>query len=226
MPRYGFGLALALALTACTTGGGAGTRPGPSATLPPATHDERTIETALVTAADLGPPWVDRDTVHQVGTNELCPGQQNAAARAPARASAKRRMTEGTKPTAAIAWFAVRAYTPADTDTWRDAFIAAARACPSWRSAEGAYVELTLVPPPAVVGADETLAHLERGYADQTKKTLQYVRHYYEARSGRVVSALELAYVPPRSDPRGVDMTTSAALLEEQVAKVRGAFRI
>lgn len=237
MRRYGIGTALALVLAAC--GGGAATDPGarpapsatpspsPTPTLPPVAEDKKLVKAALLTSAELGKPWVTPKNVNRAKTTkgELCPGQKAAATLAKARAQEIRAMTEGTKQGAPIASFGVRAYAFGAEGKWRDAFAAADKGCASWTAAEGTYVTLeTITAPPAIAGADEVAAHIERVYADKTKKTLYYVRHYYEARTGRVVTSLEYAYIQPKSDPTGKDMTKSAGLVAEQVAKVKATF--
>ena len=226
-----------VAVTGCGSSGGQGTRPtptqslsptpSPTPTLPTVAADAASVKKAVVTAADLGTPWVQPKVVNQAAgaTGELCPGQDNARTIAKPRAQAQRKLTHGTKPTADIGSFSVRTYAFGQEQKWRDAFTAADRGCASWKSAEGAYVELeTIATPPTVAGADEVMAHIERVYADKSKKTLYYVRHFYEARVGRVVVSFELAYVQPKSDPTGKDMTRSAALLAKQVAKAKATF--
>ena len=234
MRRYGTGLAIALALTACGgSGGSPGAQPSPSETasptptLPSVGQDKKLVKRAVVTAAELGKPWVQPKEVNKtkVKKGELCPGQANSMTIAPPRADDVRRLTEGTKPAAPIASFGVRAYAFGEEQKWRDAFAAADKGCASWKSAEGAHVTLeTIADPPVIAGADEVLVHIERVYADKTKKTLYYVRHYWEARIGRIVATVELAYIQPKSDPTGKDLDHSAPLVVQQVAKAKATF--
>ena len=238
MRRNVTGLALALTLTACGGAGDPATQPSPAPTtatpsptptptLPAVAEDKKLAAEALVTAADLGKPWVVQKKVNTAknAKGELCPGQPNAREIVKPRAQEARFFTEGGKAGAAIASFRVRTHAFGQEQQWRDAVAASQQGCRSWTSAEKLYVELEPVAsPPAVEGADEVLVHVERIYADKTKQTLHYVRHYYEARTGRVVTSFELAYVQPKSDPTGSDLTKSAALLEKQIAKTRQAF--
>jgi hypothetical protein len=239
MRRFGTRVAacaLVLALPACGGGSKPSTSPTPSQTqtpsptptLPSVTADKAAVKKALVSVKDLGKPWfLPKSGVNHVKATEghLCPGQKNASARNKARAEASRQMTEGKQTGAAIGSFTVRAYGFDNEQKWRDAFAAADKACKSWKAVEGTYVTLeTIASPPAVDGADEVLAHIERIYAERTHKTLYYVRHYYEVRTGRIVTAFEYAYIQPKSDPTGKDMTKSAKLLAEQVAKTRQTF--
>jgi hypothetical protein len=233
-------LALVLAVPACGGGGGepearpsatqttVSPTPSPTPTLPPVATDKAAVKKAVVTAADLGKPWVEPKAVNtqkQQEKGDLCPGQKSSKVLYKPRASEARRLTEGTKAGAAIGSFAVRTYGFGFEEKWRAAFEKAARGCKAYRSPEGTYVTTEIVASlPAVDGADEVLLQIERIYADKTKKTLYYVRHYYEARSDRYVSSFELAYVQPKGDPTGKDTKKSAALLAEQVAKTRKTF--
>lgn len=243
MRTYGTTVAaatLALALTACGGGGGtpdaqpspsqtsATPSPSPTPTLPPLAADKAALKKAVVTAADLGKPWVQPKSVNEQKQQEkgdLCPRQKAPRVLYKARASEARRLTKGTQQGAAIGSFAVRAYVLAFEEKWRDAFAEAAAGCEAYKSLDGTYVTLDVIDaPPAVAGADEVLAYIERVYADKGHKNLYYVRHYYEARTDRYVSSFEYAYVQPKSDPTGKDMTASAKLLAKQVAKTRKTF--
>ena len=241
MGRYGIRVALALTLALAACGGSAGNdggpdgtgaapsvspSPSPTPTLPSAAADKKLAKAALLTAAELGKPWIEPKAVNTAkGTKgEACPGQKNSLKLNPARADASRDMTEGKQQGAAIGSFGIRAYGFGNEQKWRDSFAATAKGCASWKAAEGTFVTLDVVTPPAVEGADEVLAHIERIYADKTKKKLYYVRHWYEARTGRVVTAFEYAYIQPKSDPTGKDMAKSAKLLAKQVAKTVKTF--
>lgn len=237
MRRYGIRVALALALTATACGGSASTEggggnatpstsPSPTPTVPPVATDKKLAKRAILTVADLGKPWVAPKSVSKVetGKGELCPGHKNSVALNKPRADSSRYFTKGTKPGAAIAGYTVRVYGLGNEAKWRDSFTTASTSCPSWKAAEGTFVTLEMVTAPAIAGADEVLAHVERIYADKTKKTLHYVRHWIEARTGRVVTAFEHAYIQPKSDPTGSDLTASVALAAKQVAKVRTTF--
>lgn len=228
-------LALTLALTACGSAdpgpvtGQLSERPTPTPTLPAVPEDELKAEAALLTAAELGKPWVAPKKVSQTknAKGERCPGQRKATAILEPRAIATVRMTKGTKAGADIGSFEVRTYGTGQEQAIRDAAAASAKGCASWTSAEKLYVELESVTPPTVAGVDEVVAaDIERVYADKTKEVLHYVRHYYEARTGRVVTMVELAYVQPKSDPTGADLTASTALLAKQVAKTKATFGI
>jgi hypothetical protein len=203
--------------------------PSPTPTLPTVAQDKATAKKAVVTAADLGKPWVTPKAVNQAKQKEkgdLCPGQPNARTVHKPRASASLNHTEGSKAGAAIGSYAVRTYGFGDKQKWLDALDETHRGCTKWTSLEKLYVELEVVAAPAIPGADEVVLHIERIYADKTRKTLHYVRHYYEAWTERVVSSFEYAYIQPKSDPTGKDLTTSSELFAKQVAKTRETFGI
>ncbi|HEX8002124.1 MAG TPA: hypothetical protein VF519_05465 [Mycobacteriales bacterium] len=227
--------ALVLALAAACGGGGtpaASPTPSPSATpsptptLPPVASDEAAVKKVLVTAADLGKPWVVPAKVNTTSTakGELCPGKPNEQKRVPSRAFAKVSMTEGTKAGAAIASFEVRAFDPAKLDAYRDAFAAATKACAAYASLEKTYVTTEDVTAPAVAGTDWAVARLERVYMDSSRKKLYYVRQTIKAGVGRGVVSLEHAFVQSAADPTGADFTRTAALLEKQVTKAGTTF--
>lgn len=238
IPRTLVAPLLAVALAACGGGGGdttpraSGTpatteTPSPTPTLPTKAEDAKLVKSALVTPADLGKPWVQPKAVNQttLGKEELCPGKPNDVARAKPRASAKVSMTQGTKPGATISTFRVRTLEPGGVEAWHAALAAAQKACASWKAAEGNFVVLTpLKSPVAVEGADEVLGQSEHVYADAKHTQLQYARHVLYARTGRVVSMCELAFLTPKTDPKGLDYTPTAKLLGKQVAKVKTTF--
>lgn len=225
-------LALLLALTAACGGGGgepaasptpsATPSPTPTPTLPPVATDTAAVKAAIVTAADVGSPWVAQAKVNRTQTakGELCPGKKNEQSRVAPRATASVKMTEGTKEGAAIASFDVHAYDPAVVEQYKAAFAAASKDCAAYTAIEKTYVTTEDVAPPAVAGTDWVVARLERVYADSSRKQLYYVRQTVKAGVGRGVVALEHAFVQPKSDPTGADFTKTAALVTKQVDKL------
>jgi hypothetical protein len=208
------------------------TPPATSASLTPTppsvAADAATATAALVTAAELGTPWVHPKQVSRVkvGKDELCPGHPSDIALAKPRAVARTALTEGTKRGATIASFVVRVLEPGQSDAWRAAVLTAERGCLLWKAAEGNYVTLTVLDPRvSVPAADDVVGHIERVYAEATHRTLLYVRQVLEVRSGRVVTTLELAFVTSAADPTGKDFTKTARLLTKQAAKAQSAFR-
>lgn len=225
--------ALVLAtVTACGGGGGtpaaspspttASPTPSPTPTLPPVATDTAAVKAAIVTAADLGTPWVTPKEVNRAATKkgELCPGKKNEQSRVAPRATASVQMTEGTKAGAAIASFDVHAFDPARIEAYRAAFAAATKDCATFTAIENTYVTVEDVAAPAIAGVDWSVARIERIYADSSRKQLYYVRQTIKAGVGRSVVALEHAFVQPKTDPTGADFTKTARLLTKQVDKV------
>ena len=227
-------VAVLVAATAC--GGGADPSPAaspapstasptPTPTLPPVATDEASVKAVLVTAAELGAPWVSADKVNQTQTKkgELCPGKPDEQTRVEPRATASTRMTAGKQEGAAIASFHVRAFDPARIAEYRAAFAAASKDCAAYTSLEKLYVTTEDVAAPAVAGADWAVARLERVYADSSRKQIHYVRQTVKAGVGRTVVSLEHAFIQPRSDPTGADFAVTTTLVTKQVAKVVAA---
>jgi hypothetical protein len=228
-------LLLAAALTACSSGSPSSAptpspsspTPSPTPTLPTAAADKVLAKAALITAAELGKPWIEPKSVNRVKTKagNLCPGKPGSEKLEKPRAVVTKQMTEGSKTGAAIGSFGVRTFAYGQEAAWRAAVAKAENACLSWKAVEGNYVTLQrIASPPAVAGADEVLAHVERIWADAAHKTLQYVRHWIEARVGRIVCVLEYAFLVPKTDPTGKDLTKTVGLLEKQVAKAAAKF--
>jgi len=228
---------LAVLLATATACGGGGAKPeatpapsttsptpSPTPTLPPVAVDTAAVKAALVTSPEVGSVWVTPKSVNKTKTakGELCPGKKNEITRVKPRASATVQMTEGTKTGAAIASFSVHAFDPALVAGFTAAFDAANTDCAAYTSLEKTYVTTETVTAPAVQGADEVLARLERIYADSSKKTLHYVRQTLTVRVGaRTFVVLEHAFIQSKADPTGADFAKTVALVQKQVAKVR-----
>jgi hypothetical protein len=205
------------------------TTPSPTPTLPPVATDKAAVKAALVHATDLGKPWVEPKSVNRTKTakGDLCPGKKADQLRVPSRATADVSMTEGTKQGAAIASYSAFAYDPAKLAAWRTAFATATKDCASYKAPEGTYV-VTSTPAAAVTvsGADAVLVRLERIYAEAAHKTLYYVRQTLKCVVGRYVVTIEHAFIQPKTDPTGADLTKTVTLMEKQVAKARAAFAL
>lgn len=201
--------------------------PSPTPTLPTAAADNATAKAALLTAAELGKPWVQPKSVNKVkgGKGELCPGHPNEAKIADPRGEQTRQFTEGKQVGASILSLTIWTYPFGSAQKWRDAVVASNKACSAWKAVEGNYVVLTrMAAPPSIAGADEVLGHYERVYADAKHRTLQYVRQIVEARFGRVVVYAEYAFLTDKKDPTGSDTAKLAALLTKAVAKAAPKF--
>ncbi|MDX6274051.1 MAG: hypothetical protein QOJ92_1261 [Frankiales bacterium] len=241
MNRYRSGsLRAAVLLLACSLvgacGGGSAPKsdaskptptPSPSYTLPTLAADKAAVKLAIVTAADLGSPWIQPKKINQTkgskGKSELCPGHLSASVVVPPRATADAQLTEGSKAGATIGSFVVSAYAPDRIDAWRTAHNDVEAHCLHWKAAEGNYDVITPVNDVTVPGADEVLARIERVYADAKSTQLQYVRQVVAARVGRVVCNLQRAYLTTKADPTGKDFTETVRLVEIQLKKAVAA---
>lgn len=230
MTHSGRWAAAALAVAVLTSCGGSSDSQAPTRsrtpTVPAVAQDLELAKKALVTPADLGTPWVEPKKVNNAGgkEGEACKGQPSAKSISKPRASQRVDMTDGTKKGAAIGSFEVRTLEPGGDKAWRDAFVAETKGCATATSPDGTFTTWDIVGAPTVPGSDDVVARIERVYADKSRSKLIYVRHTYEARSGRVISYLSYAYIQPASDPTGGDLTKSVGLLIHQVAKARATF--
>jgi hypothetical protein len=226
--RVSVTLAAVVVTAAC--GGGSDSsakpKPSPTPTLPTVAADVAAVKAAVVTPADLGKPWVQPEKVNTVKGNKdagkslLCPPKQlTAFEMVPPRAHASVNLTLGTKTGADIASFDVYTYLFSSLSDLRAAVMTAETACAQWKAVEGNYVVLTPVSGLTVTGAEEVLAHIERVYADARHTQLQYVRQVVTARSGRIICVLERAFIVPKTDPTGKDLTEANRLAGIQLAK-------
>ena len=216
------GLVFVTAVTACGSSGSPERSRSSSTSIPPVATEAALAKQALISAAELGAPWVEPKSGVSTASGkkgEACPGQPSAETLNKPRASASENLTEGTKQGAAIGTFEVRTIEPGTEQAWRDTFAAVTKGCATSTSTDGTFSTWDVVGAPAVPGSDEVLARIERIYSDKSKSKLLYVRQSYEARAGRVISALSYAFIQPASDPTGGDLTKSAALLTRQVTK-------
>jgi hypothetical protein len=225
-------LAALAALTAC--GGGSAKKasatptPSPTPTLPTLVVEKAAVKAAVVTALELGPGWIQPKDVSKVkgtvtkGKAFLCPGHETAYSQVPPRAHDGASFTLGAKAGAAIASFDVITYLPTQIDAWRTALSASQTACARWKAAEGNYDVLTPIQGVTLSGAEEVVAFLERVYADAAHKQLQYVRQVVTARAGRLIVAVERAYLTTKADPTGKDFTETTRLAGIQLQKAVG----
>ncbi len=193
-------------------------------------EERRLARGALVTAADLGRPWVaakdDPKEAAKEKLDEPCPGQPGVLTIAPPRARATTTFTAGTKPGAAIGSFQVGTLHVGQTQAWREAIATVVEGCRTYRQADGLHVtttELEKIPP--VKGADEVIGLIERIYEGVDHKKLLYVRQYLYTRSGRLVSRAQYAAIQPKSDPTGSDLTEVVGLVSKQTAKATNTFK-
>lgn len=201
--------------------------PRPTRTVPPDKADDLArAKRSLITAEVLGKPWVAAKTVHSAGTKgEACPGQPTTDASVAPLASATRSFTAGKKAGAAISVISVWTYADqADVDAFRVALPDVLQGCRSYTDRSKMYVVLTPSRSVAIDGADETWRYAERIYYDKKHTELAYARHYVIARSGRVLSSVQYAFLTSRADPSGKDFSTTEEMARQQLDRVVAAF--
>lgn len=201
--------------------------PTPKATADPK-QDKKILATALVTADDLGKPWVKPKTVNSNSTKkgELCPGKPRETKYLEAVALERADYTEGTKEGAAIATFSVWTLQPGKEAGLTESVRQAEKACKSYsEGTSGLFTTVTSgFGPKSMAGADEVVGRIERIYYDKKHTQLAFVRHIFYARSGRVVNGIGHAFLMPKSDPLGEDFSKAEAMLKKQLAKSTKAF--
>jgi hypothetical protein len=236
-------LLLSLTVAACSPGSTApttGSSEAPAGSVGPATatpsavpspptkaQDEAALKRTIVTAADLGKPWVQPANVATVKhkDNEPCPGHVSATAKLPARPHVTRGLTEGKGVGVNIGSFSMATVPEPDVSALAKAYAADTATCASYRDASKLFVTRTRDGPTSASHADEIVASwAERIYYDKSHRKLAYARHVLLARTGRVVVQVEYAFLTQKSDRGAKDFTRATRLLEKQLAKVSTVF--
>ena len=196
--------------------------PTPTPTPPTKAGDQPVLDQALVTAADLGKPWIAQKSVPTTknAKGEACPGHRDAAATVTTVASARRTFTEGKGQGVNIASITVATLPTTDGSALRSALLANEKGCAQFKDSAGLYVVTTAEGPTSATGAEEMLsAWTQRVYYDKTHKQLAYARHYLVTRSGRVVTSLEYDFLTTKQDPKAKDFGRASKLLAKQLSK-------
>lgn len=185
----------------------------------PREPDAATLRKALVTATDLGKPWVQVDS--PTDTDEACPGQRSAVGRLALRAAARRDLTRGSGELVNGATFQLADLAGVEAAEVRAAWGADTRSCRRYTDGEGFYVEYSAADPTTVGGVDEVLlARVERVYFDRGDDEPAYARHTLVARTGQVVATVTHTFLPAGSDPEADDLGAATKLLQTQLDKV------
>jgi hypothetical protein len=197
--------------------------PSPSATLPSRTADQAAVRQALITAGDLGQPWVQADS--PADPEQACPGTRSAVARLAFRATARRDLTLGAGEL--VNGASVRLATLPDSGAAKvkAAWQTDTEACREHTDATDYYVVLREANPTSVRGADEILhRRVERVYFDRGDDEPAYARHTLVARRGRVVATVTYSFLTSEADPEATDFSDATELLQTQLAKVAKTF--
>jgi hypothetical protein len=181
----------------------------------------------MVTAADLGKPWVVAKKVATTSdkTDEACPGQPSAVDKLTPVASLSRNLTEGKGTGVNIGTFWLSTLPTEDAGEVKTAYAEDTKACRTFKDANNLYVVYTAEGPTSADGADEVLySRAERLYYDKAHKKLAYARHTMVTRTGRVITYVSYAFLTTKKDPTAKDFSRASRLLEIQSAKVAGTF--
>jgi hypothetical protein len=225
-------LAVFGALAGCggdTTSDPAGASAAPSATSStsstpspePTALDEADLRKGLVTADDLGAPWIQPKSVATAGSKgEICPGHQSAAKKVLSDASAQADFTEGKGAGKNIATFRLSTVADEDASVLKAAYGKDDKTCAEYTDAGGLYVVRSEEGPQSVANADELVAGWsERVYYDKSHKKLAYARHYLVARTGQLVTYFSYAFLIDKVDPKAKDFSRASELLGVQLSK-------
>jgi hypothetical protein len=191
----------------------------PSATPKALTTAE--LKKGLVTAHDLGSPWVQPKSVNTAGSKgEVCPGHKSATTKVLSKAAAQANFTEGKGTGKNIASFSLSTLPQPDGSALKAAYATDHKVCGTYRDATGYYVVRSVEGPKSVSNADELVTTWsDRIYYDKAHKKLAYARHYLVVRTGQLVTYVSYAFLTTKKDPHAKDFTRASKLLAVQLKK-------
>jgi hypothetical protein len=182
-----------------------------------------TLRKALVTAADLGKPWVQTDSPPD--SDEACPGKRSVVSRLPFRATARRDLTRGAGELVNGASFQLGTLPGPDGALVRAAWQTDTRACHQYIDTDDYYVVYRAAEATEVRGADEVLLRrVEEVYFDRGDDEPAYARQTLVARTGRVIVTVSYSFLTSDTDPDATDFSGATELLQTQLTKAARAF--
>jgi hypothetical protein len=184
-------------------------------------QDAADLKKALVTARDLGSPWVQPKAVSTVKgkKNEICPGHLSATRKVAVTATASVGLTEGSGAGKNIAAISLSTLPDENDGTLAAAYQDDQRACSTYQDASGLFAVRSIEGPGSVDNASLVAAWAERIYYDRPHHKLAYARHNLVARQGRTVTYLSYAFLTVPQDPHADDFTRASHVLQVQLAK-------
>jgi len=186
-------------------------------------RDQAAVREALVSAADLGSPWVPGDQAGNAA--EACPGQPSALEELSFLGSGRRHLIEGRGELVNAASFGLDTLPDPDASAVRDAWVADTKACRKHADAYDFYVVLDEGGPSAAKDADEIVfSRVERVYFDDSQDQLAYARQVVVARTGRVLTTVRYTFLATDDDSQTDDFSRTQQLLAIQLAKVVKGF--
>jgi hypothetical protein len=199
----------------------------PTAIRPPdRREDQSRLEQALVTAGDLGRPWVVVKGGPPTGAMEPgCAGKTSAVRKLVPVAEVRRDLTRGAGELVNGASFGLATLRDTDASAVGAAWRADTRACREHTDASDFFVVYRQEGPSSAQNADEILfSRAERIYFDRGDTEPAYVRHTLVARTGRVVTTVSYSFLITESDSDAGDFSRATELLETQLVKVERGF--
>jgi hypothetical protein len=185
-------------------------------------RDQAAVRKALVSAADLGRPWVAGD--QEGDATEACPGRRSAIEELSFLGSGRRDLIEGRGELVNAATFDLRTLPDSDGSAVRDAWVADTKACREHADAFDYYVVLEESGPSVAKGADEIVfSRVERVYFDDSQDQLAYARQVVVARTGRVITTVRYTFLT-ENDSAADNFHGTQRLLAVQLAKVTKGF--
>ena len=201
--------------------------PSPTASRTPDRREDRAaLQQALVTAGDLGRPWVVVKGGPPSGAVEAgCPGKPSAVRKLTPVAEVRRDLTEGPGELVNGASFGLATLRDTNGSAVRAAWRADTKACREHTDASDFFVVYREEGPSSAKNADEILfSRAERIYFDRGDPEPAYARHTIVACTGRVVTSVSYTFLVSDSDVDTGDFTKARKLLERQLAKVATRF--
>jgi hypothetical protein len=203
--------------------------PAPSA--PSTTDDYAKLKHTLITASDLGKPWVQKakpvdasPSASYTGTDirELCPGHVGAMGKVKIVAGAYQTFSEGKDGAVA----GVYTFTLADADSaaLKAGYQESIAACHEYKTPDqNIYIVLTDEGPHSLKGADEVVgSYTERVYLDKAHKKLVAGSNLVTARTGRGYT--NVSYNFSGAGKGAKDLATITRLMEKQLAETGQTF--
>ena len=179
----------------------------------------------MVTAADLGKPWVVAENAPTTGgkSDEECPGQPSTVNKVTSVASLNRNLTEGKGIGVNIGRFRLGTLPTEDASEVKAAYAREHQSLPDLQGRQRALrrVQRSRARPRPTVPTRCCSAGPNALYYDKAHKKLAYARHTVVARTGRVVSYVSYAFLTTKKDPGAEDFSRASRLLEIQLGEGR-----
>lgn len=193
----------------------------PSPAAEPKALTEADLKKGLVTADDLGAPWIRPKSVATAGRKgEICPGHQSATKQVLSKTTAEANFTEGKGAGKNIATYRLSTLPVEEASALKASYAEDHQTCAEYKDAAGLYVVRSEEGPESVDDAEELVASwAERIYYDKSHQKLAYARHYLVARTGQLETYFSYAFLVDKGDPEAKDFTRATELLAVQLSR-------